>query len=122
MRKRCQNWIQSGCPLSTDMLIHLCGISPSRQQAMRGNFFPRSDLLMSSTTGLLACFFAKSHLSFLIPFCLTMCIHNCNIFHIFLLLHPSLPDYFKKTSFLLTVDLEYLSLDFDAHTFNIWVH
>jgi len=34
-RKRCQNWIQSGCPLSTDMLIHLCGISPSRQQAMR---------------------------------------------------------------------------------------
>ena len=39
-RKRCQNWIQSGCPLSTDMLIHLCGISPSRQQAMRGTFFP----------------------------------------------------------------------------------
>ena len=43
-RKRCQNWIQSGCPLSTDMLIHLCGISSTRQQAMRGNFSPSHQL------------------------------------------------------------------------------
>ena len=33
-RQRCQSQLQSGCPLSTDMLIHLCGLS---KQRMRGN-------------------------------------------------------------------------------------